>query len=269
MVNFNFTGIPFKPSYKSIFSHIFVPLLFAVLFYSFILMLESLIGLFASINLSSIFAIPLVLIILIFASYYEIKRHYTVYKIDNNGIEIITGIINKREAKVPYRNIQNIFVEKHLVDRLLNIGTVYIETASATKEEKDRIELYGIEEPNLFSDKISEKITALSKEKIENKEYERIKAEIENIKKDLAAVKEAIEGFGQHVEMHENEVNYIKSEIEKLDSQIKIIVTRLDIITNEYYSQKNEKTDSKIAGETKIRKIRKKRKQNEDETDEK
>lgn len=231
----------------------FVPLLFSVLIYSFLLMLESFISLFANINLSSLFSIPIILVLIAFVLYYEIKRHYTVYKIDNNGIEIISGIINKKEAKVPYRNIQNIFVEKHLVDRLVNIGTVYIETASATKEEKDRIELYGIEEPTLFADKIGEKISALSKEKADNKEYDKIKNDVENIKKDLNSIKDAIEGFGQHVELHEKEVNYIKSEIEKLDSQIKIIITRLDIITHEMGNEKKE-NDGKIKKEKRVRK---------------
>jgi membrane protein YdbS with pleckstrin-like domain len=249
MANFNLNGVPFKPSHKAVLSFLFPYLLVSVSFYVIILMLENALSPLGSFGLSNIVGALILLILFIIAVYHEVKRHYTEYRIDNNGINLNVGIINKRETKIPYRNIQNIFVERHLPDRLLNIGNIIIETASLLKEDREKFELHGIEEVDL----LAEKIIALTKQQEEKaklsedenkKEIDGIKNEILKIKNEVKDIKEAIEGFGQHVETHNQEFNYIKSEIERLDSSLKTLATRIDIITTEKEAIKEEKRSS-------------------------
>lgn len=53
------------------------------------------------------------------------------YQIDEDGLTIESGIIHKYQVTVPYDQIQNVNIERTLLDRVLGVSRVSIETAGA------------------------------------------------------------------------------------------------------------------------------------------
>jgi uncharacterized membrane protein YdbT with pleckstrin-like domain len=210
MANFNIQGIPFKPSRKELLSRLFVPALIGAIFYSLSLMIENLLTGF---YISNIVSIIIFIVIFIVALANIVDIHITSYIINEKGIEIKQEFIKKVSKKVPYRNIQNMYVEQHLPDRLLDIGKIIIETASSLKEEKDRIELFGIEKPFLLSELIEEEI-----HKISGKSDGSIamKNEIEKIKESIEKINSKVNANKEEIEKLKEEIKEIKNFIENL-----------------------------------------------------
>jgi membrane protein YdbS with pleckstrin-like domain len=55
-----------------------------------------------------------------------------LYEIDQDGLRIESGVIHKHQVSLPYEQIQNVNVERSLLDRILNLARVSIETAGGT-----------------------------------------------------------------------------------------------------------------------------------------
>lgn len=55
-----------------------------------------------------------------------------MYEIDQDGLRIESGVIHKHQVSVPYEQIQNVNIERSLIDRLLGLSRVSIETAGST-----------------------------------------------------------------------------------------------------------------------------------------
>jgi uncharacterized membrane protein YdbT with pleckstrin-like domain len=58
------------------------------------------------------------------------KRRLTVYTITKSRLSMKTGIINVRKEQAPLDKINNIIIERTLVERLIGIGEVDIDTAN-------------------------------------------------------------------------------------------------------------------------------------------
>jgi uncharacterized membrane protein YdbT with pleckstrin-like domain len=58
------------------------------------------------------------------------KRRLTVYTITRSRLSMKTGIINVRKEQAPLDKINNIIIERTLVERLIGIGEVDIDTAN-------------------------------------------------------------------------------------------------------------------------------------------
>lgn len=54
------------------------------------------------------------------------------YHVDEEGISVSWGILFRREVHLTYRRIQDIHVQRNLLERWLDIGTVQIQTASGS-----------------------------------------------------------------------------------------------------------------------------------------
>ncbi|MGH7157984.1 MAG: PH domain-containing protein [Candidatus Saccharimonadales bacterium] len=58
------------------------------------------------------------------------------FSVETEGFRIDYGIINKRHITVPFRQIQNVNITRTLVDRMLGIGKLEIESAGSTQMQK-------------------------------------------------------------------------------------------------------------------------------------
>lgn len=66
--------------------------------------------------------------------------NYFFYSIDETGFQKEYGIIHKHSVSVPYSNIQNVNISRSLIDRLLGLARINIETAgSASIDDRDVI----------------------------------------------------------------------------------------------------------------------------------
>src|SRR6185295_17795869 len=71
-------------------------------------------------------AFPIAALILYF------RYHTLRYRFDEQGVSISYGVLFRREAFLTYARIQDIHVKRNVVERWLGLGTVEIETASAS-----------------------------------------------------------------------------------------------------------------------------------------
>jgi len=67
-----------------------------------------------------------------------VYNHF-VFSVEDEGLRIEYGIINKRHVTVPFRQIQNVNITRTLIDRMLGIGKLEIESAGSSHAEKREI----------------------------------------------------------------------------------------------------------------------------------
>ncbi|MBI5228155.1 PH domain-containing protein [Candidatus Micrarchaeota archaeon] len=63
-------------------------------------------------------------------------RHFT-YAFREKDLMIKKGFLERKDFMVPYEKIQNVTVERSLIDRFLGTGTLHIETAGSAATESD------------------------------------------------------------------------------------------------------------------------------------
>lgn len=61
------------------------------------------------------------------------------FSVEDEGLRIEYGIINKRHVTVPFRQIQNVNITRTLIDRILGIGKLEIESAGSSHGVKKDI----------------------------------------------------------------------------------------------------------------------------------
>jgi len=71
----------------------------------------------------------------------EIKRRQTKYEISKYRVFKIVGKIKKRETTIPFQKIERTEVTQSMMDRLVDIGTVRVDTG------EDHFLLEGVPEP--------------------------------------------------------------------------------------------------------------------------
>ncbi len=74
-----------------------------------------------------------------------LKRIFTTYTITDRRINVLTGVLSKREASTSLDRIQNITITQGAIDRLFGTGTVDFDTAS--QDGSDRFQFFGIDGP--------------------------------------------------------------------------------------------------------------------------
>lgn len=67
-----------------------------------------------------------------------VYNHF-VFSVETEGLRIEYGIINKRHVTIPYRQIQNVNITRTLIDRILGIGKLEIESAGSSHDVKKDI----------------------------------------------------------------------------------------------------------------------------------
>ena len=64
-----------------------------------------------------------------------VYNHF-VFSVEGEGLRIEYGIINKRHVTIPFRQIQNVNITRTLIDRMLGIGKLEIESAGSSYDTK-------------------------------------------------------------------------------------------------------------------------------------
>jgi len=57
------------------------------------------------------------------------------YKIGEDGLKIVSGVITKNDRDIPLKRIQNVDVERNIIQRIVGIAKVDVETAGGSKTE--------------------------------------------------------------------------------------------------------------------------------------
>ncbi|MBI5223933.1 PH domain-containing protein [Candidatus Micrarchaeota archaeon] len=154
------------------------------------------------------------------------ELHYQkfVYALREKDFLIQKGIIEKIRYVIPYEKIQDVTVSRDLVDVLLGLGTLNIETA-ALKGIKNEISLPGISNDASLVSEIIEKIQdARNGQKVEKEYMPKMEAELEKIVRELQEIKESIKGGTQTVEptvIDSIQINPITEQLRKVESKWK------------------------------------------------
>lgn len=88
------------------------------------------------------------------ALYHHILRQREIYTLTNHKIEFTYGLIAKLRRNIPLRNIQDVTVTRSILERLLGIGDIVIDSAA----QEGRIPLRNIHEPERYADMILHEI---------------------------------------------------------------------------------------------------------------
>jgi len=81
-----------------------------------------------------------------------VYRRLFTYEIDENGIKQSFKLFSKKEIFIPYQNVSGVKLEKNLIERILKIGSIYIESST------EKIMIKGIKNPENAYKEILEKI---------------------------------------------------------------------------------------------------------------
>ena len=84
------------------------------------------------------------------------------YKFDSEGMSMSWGILMRREIYLTYRRIQDIHVNRNIVERWMGLAKVPIQTASGTSGPTMRIE--GIRNPEPLRDFLYERMRGAKEE---------------------------------------------------------------------------------------------------------
>lgn len=94
-------------------------------------------ALFAPPWITLIISVPL-LLILIFVIYWIPKFYITIsYKLDSEEVEWRRGVWFKNTGIIPYNRITNIDIAQGPISRMLNIGSLKIQTAGYSNPTRD------------------------------------------------------------------------------------------------------------------------------------
>jgi putative membrane protein len=72
---------------------------------------------------------------------------YITYKFafDENALHIERGILNREIISIPYRQIQNINIDRNLFNRLLGLSNLIITTAAHEEKDNEGVDAYEAE----------------------------------------------------------------------------------------------------------------------------
>ncbi len=154
--------------------------------------------------------------IIVYALYEEVKTRNIIFGLADKGIYVERGIFSKKAFLIPYVAIQDIDIERNLIERVLGIGTVIINTAGVTHiKEGDSIHIPGVVNPYKFARDALSQIRATHKEGAVSKmlahpEIQQIKESHERFMNELKDVKESLEGFGDNIDVLEERIKKLE-----------------------------------------------------------
>lgn len=164
---------------------------------------------------AAVFLIPYML-------YVELKYRYFNFDIGERVIHVRKGIIRIAKFTIPYENIQSINIDEHILDRILGISTIKIETA-ASKTLESEIILPGVDDARNLMGEIMEKVekykhlsmksepvkeNIMEHIEIKNKETkDHIDVKYNEMCKNLENLSIASSKITEHINILENKVN--------------------------------------------------------------
>ena len=103
-----------------------------------------------------LFVLPIDMILVGFAVAYHWKRNKTHYVLTNQNLTIEQGIISKSATHIPLHKVQDITVNRTLIDRIFNLGTIVVESAGSA----GRIPEINVDSPEVICSKILEQVNS-------------------------------------------------------------------------------------------------------------
>ncbi len=121
------------------------------------------------------------------------KYHTLEYHFDERGIRASWGILFRREVFLTYARIQDIHLQRGLLERWLGIGTVEIQTASGSAGAE--LSIVGLEEYEAIRDFLYSRMRGRLGAG-EAPEKDEAQAVLEQIRDELRAARRALEARG-------------------------------------------------------------------------
>ena len=103
-------------------------------------------------------AVPAVAAVVCFAyaGIFHIRRNRTHYVLTTQNLTVETGIFSKASTHIPLTKVQDVTVRRNLLERILNIGTIVVESAGAS----GRIPEINVHAPQEVSRRILAEVSA-------------------------------------------------------------------------------------------------------------
>lgn len=89
-------------------------------------------------------------LILVYATYLQIRRRFTVMTVQGDKLRYETGVFSKTTRNIAVTKVQDVRVEQTFSQRIFGVGNLSIETAGETS----RLTINGIDVPQTVADQI-------------------------------------------------------------------------------------------------------------------
>jgi len=91
------------------------------------------------------------LMLFLIPAYFHLRQRMVNYSLNDQCIEIDSGLISRTTRNIPLTRIQDVTVSAGILQRLLNFGNVVIDNAS---EQGGKIVIRNIDSPREYADKL-------------------------------------------------------------------------------------------------------------------
>lgn len=121
------------------------------------------------------------------------------YIVDSDAVKMKKGVFWRKRVTVPYPKITNVDVTQGPVQRMLNIGTIHVQTAGAgsTQAAQAELTLLGVMDLDGLKDTIMERVrnyTFSGSQEVKKEIVEQSDSQIlKHMLKELTAIREALE----------------------------------------------------------------------------
>jgi membrane protein YdbS with pleckstrin-like domain len=86
----------------------------------------------------------------------HIRRNSTHYVLTDRNLSITTGIVSRAAVHIPLHKVQDVSVRRTLLDRVLNLGTIVVESAGSS----GRIPEINVDAPEKICSAILEQVSS-------------------------------------------------------------------------------------------------------------
>jgi membrane protein YdbS with pleckstrin-like domain len=167
----------------------------------------------------------------VFFYYIEMKYKGYYYMITETELVFRKGIVNTIKTVVPFKEIQNLNIEKSVLERMLGIANLRIETAGSNITESEII-LPGVENADDLSDMIRKKMeeaksgkpTPASCEAISFEHVDKAQnSKIEGLEKRMAELESKLDDLARSEERRGNEIEAVMESVDTVHTEMKLV----------------------------------------------
>lgn len=208
-------------------------------------------GLFGiPINLYYITAFMAIGIVLLpFLFWIELRYRCYTYCLSENEIIIRKGIVRIDRITIPFEKIQNINISRSILERLLNIATIKIETAGANPGEAEGI-IPGVEDYRSLVDQILDRVEHVHRDEPRTSEASERFPEMKKIMDELTLLKQELKKIRE--EKKDRIENTKKENASKLREH-KPSASSVPLLDTDYPIEKYKKDKKKRLNSQKIK----------------
>ena len=119
-----------------------------------------LVGLLALTSIPLWISVLIGLLLFLVPAYFHLQQKLIRYSLDDQCIEIDSGLASRTTRNIPLTRIQDVTVSAGAIQRLLNLGDVVIDNAS---ENGGKLTIRNIDSPREYADKLLRHIRRLDR----------------------------------------------------------------------------------------------------------